>query len=395
MPHLHDITDGTRLKSPHVCMVIPHFPPVVGGAETQAKALAIALSELGLQITVLTRRIRNAPATEWLSSHCQVKRLPGRNPISFISALALYISARGMRWNVVHFHTMDSPLLISGVLRRLYGKRIVAKVPRSGPTGALSSYMDNNMLKNLRWRYIRANVDSFIALNKESKQELVALGASDGKIQCIPNGVDSSLIYPLDNYQKGLLRRNFNIGENDFFGVCIGRLIPRKRFDWVIESWQNLATTHKKSNILVVIGDGPSLDDLRRQSESAATPCLVRFVGEVKHSTVLDYLGCADCFILPSDSEGMSNALLEAMAAGVVPITRGIPGNLDLIDDERNGIIANTQEDITFALNMLIENEEKQRNMGKNARATIEQSYSINEVAIQYKELYLRLTERQ
>ena len=101
----------------------------------------------------------------------------------------------------------------------------------------------------------------------------------------------------------------------------------------------------------------------------------------------------SDCFVLPSLSEGMSNALLEAMATGLPCIASDIAGNNNLIRDRHNGILVPPKDELALAkaLLELSQDEGLRQRLGQAARCTVEEQYSLHSVAQRYAALYQSL----
>ena len=102
------------------------------------------------------------------------------------------------------------------------------------------------------------------------------------------------------------------------------------------------------------------------------------------------WLAWADCFVLPSRLEGLSNALLEAMAAGLPCIANDIPPNREVLDNGNAGVLVAVEncDALEAAMRDMVEDNGKARNFALRARERVEQCYSINSVAVRYVNLY-------
>jgi glycosyltransferase involved in cell wall biosynthesis len=142
---------------------------------------------------------------------------------------------------------------------------------------------------------------------------------------------------------------------------------------------------------LLLVGDGPERTALQVLAGELDLGQSVTFCGV--QPDVLPYLHAADLFVLPSVSEGLSNALLEAMASGLPCIVSDIGGNVDLIADGENGLLfeSGNINQLTDMLLRLLRNDIGRREFGRRARETIEADYSMDRVAKKYVELYRHL----
>jgi glycosyltransferase involved in cell wall biosynthesis len=110
---------------------------------------------------------------------------------------------------------------------------------------------------------------------------------------------------------------------------------------------------------------------------------------------VLVYLQAADLFVLPSRAEGLSNALLEAMAAGLPVVATRVGGTADVIISGENGLLVPPEDAsaLAEALTSLFQNTARKEELGCAARRTVETRYAISSVAACYLELYQRLAQ--
>lgn len=137
--------------------------------------------------------------------------------------------------------------------------------------------------------------------------------------------------------------------------ISVGRLVPQKRVDLVIEAFARLEDLDAWS--LEILGDGPERPALEAAAERLGIGGRVRFHG---HVDPFPHLYAADIFVLFSDFEGMPNALLEAMACGVVPIVGdATPGPLEFVVDDQTGLVvpAGDLDRLTRAMRLLAVDE--------------------------------------
>jgi glycosyltransferase involved in cell wall biosynthesis len=101
----------------------------------------------------------------------------------------------------------------------------------------------------------------------------------------------------------------------------------------------------------------------------------------------------ADAFVLPSRAEGISNALLEAMAVGVPVIASDVPGNTDVVEHEANGLLVEVDDpaSLAAAILRLVDEPDLRERLRQEARRTVETRYSIGHVAERYVDLYRQL----
>jgi glycosyltransferase involved in cell wall biosynthesis len=120
----------------------------------------------------------------------------------------------------------------------------------------------------------------------------------------------------------------------------------------------------------------------------------VHLPGQVKN--VAEYLQAADLFVLPSRAEGLSNALLEAMAVGLPIVATAVGGTSDAISHGGNGLLILPEDQVALseAIISLLQDSALRERLGYAARCTVETEYTISSVAARYLELYQTLAEQ-
>jgi glycosyltransferase involved in cell wall biosynthesis len=180
-----------------------------------------------------------------------------------------------------------------------------------------------------------------------------------------------------------------------------GVFMERKSIDWLIEATRDLLTERKFA--LLLVGDACRDEsttgyhrDLIAQTKDLAASNAVIFKGFQKD--VFRYLQASDAYILPSTEEGLSNSLLEAMAAGLAPIVSNTSGTRELLRNKENGLTfgsrSKTELRAAIAWYLSIYGTEAESSLRAAARETIERDYSIDEIAKRYSSLYCRLADR-
>lgn len=165
----------------------------------------------------------------------------------------------------------------------------------------------------------RANKDfrtatGVIAVSRVLKTKLQEeIGIPAEKMAVFPNGVDLSMFYPRD---KQAMREKYGLPNDAFLVVYVGNFIESKGVSRAAAAIDGLPGVGG-----VFVGTGPM---------RPRTPNIV-FCGRVSHNQVPELLSAADCFILPSDVEGSSNATIEAMACGVPVVVSDGEYNDDIV----------------------------------------------------------------
>ena len=190
------------------------------------------------------------------------------------------------------------------------------------------------------------------------------------KVRVIPNPLSPPCITRHDSEASG--RHAHTV-------VGMGRLVPQKGFDLLIQAFAQCARPHPSWS-LVLLGEGAERAKLEALARHAGVGPRVRFAGNVKEPTAV--LRDADLFVLSSRYEGFPNALLEAMACGLAVISTDCPsGPRDIIDDGCNGVLVppGSADALATAMETLMADALLRRRLGMQATEVLER-FSINRV---------------
>lgn len=369
-----------------VAMIIQEYHPVLGGAQRQLAALAPLLRAQQVDLHILTRRYSGLPAFEYIEG-VPVHRLPIPGPKP-LAALAFTVAAlpllRRLKPDVIHAHELLSPTTTAIAARRLFAVPIVAKVLRGGSLGDLAK-LKSKTFGQRRIDLSRRWVDMFITISEEIERELAEVGVPPDRRLFIPNGVDIERFVPLSAREKTSLRGVLGLPEKSLVAIFTGRLEAEKRVDQLITIWPSVRAAHPEARLLV-LGRGKEEAGLRRMAGPG-----VSFPGQVED--VVPFLQAADIFVLPSATEGLSNALLEAMACGLAVISTDVGGAPDVIRHRTSGWLVSPDDpaELLSAVLHLLEAPELRNNLGSNGRQRIARDYALPVTARRLRELYCQL----
>jgi len=384
-----------------VLMVISQFYPLVGGAEKQAQLLAKKLIEKGVTLHLTTGGWKlGTPRKEiidgikvfrnfcvWgmfgMSKHRTLRGLGG---LIYVITLGAHLFINRREYDLIHVHQFLYPAFISVLIgKKLLKKPVLVKSASSGVTS------DIELLKRLPFGYFQLvfllkELNYLVAISKATGKDFKEIGYSDSGISYIPNGVEVPVTGKTSYNQVTQV-------------ITITRLSREKGIDVLLKAWADVVREEKGLRLLIV-GDGSLKSQLKSLSCSLDIAESVDFIGMVQDTS--KYLKGSDLFVLPSRSEGMPNALLEAMSYGIPCIATQVGGNGELLAGEsekilcggyiltKNGLLINPDDvkGLTKAILYLVRNERVREEMGRRARKFIQENYSIDFVAERYITLY-------
>jgi len=171
----------------------------------------------------------------------------------------------------------------------------------------------------------------------------------------------------------------------------VGRLAAQKSLPTLLEGLAQALPACSSLHLLLV-GDGPERPALAHQAHALGLDGHVTFAGQ--QSDVRPYFEAADLFVLPSAAEGISNALLEAMSAGLACLATPVGGSPAVLEQGRCGLLLPVGQAAAWgqALAELGRDPERRQRLGQAAQQRIFSQYDFGVVGAQYEALYARLS---
>lgn len=275
-----------------------------------------------------------------------------------------------------------SLLLLVPILRRVRPDILAFNTPKAIFVGTLASHfasvgakiifrrvnfpLHNNFFSRLKYTW---GIDSIIAISESIHLQLQMCGIPASKIRTIYEGMDLSL-YPKPAQPK----------PRDPNGLAVigtvAHLSREKGLNYLIEAASLIPEVQDRMRF-VIVGDGKCLQELKELSLSKGLKDVFQFVGF--HSSTHQFMKSFDIFALPSLSEGLSSAILEAMAASLPIIATNVGGIPELVKDGDNGLLVAPANPVALAqaLQQLTDNPEESERMGRRGRERMEEQFTL------------------
>ena len=167
--------------------------------------------------------------------------------------------------------------------------------------------------------------DGLLAVSQGLVEDMVALGIPRERITVHRTGLNADLFRP---YDRRMCRDQLGLPRDFPILACVGALIERKGQRFAIEALRDIPDA-----ILLLAGTGPDESALKNLVDRLKLKRRVHFLGAVPHGDLPIILNAADVFVLPTASEGLANAWVEALACGTPVVTTPIPGAQELLTD--------------------------------------------------------------
>ncbi len=384
-----------------ICLYTSYFPPMLGGAERQASLLAAGLAEAGDEVTVVTRHLPGHPTHEARAGvHIHRTIRPGRWGVFFGLGLLLtlfaFFARRRSRFDVVHVTGIHLGTYVPCRFRRQSGFRVVLRPMLPGPLGDLAMLAGQRFWPLWRGgdaptvRHLLGTIqeaDAAVALNRDLVAELAATGFPPERIARINNGIPVPEA-AWDATRAQSLRQRLGLLGGPFL-LCVGRLHKQKGLDDLLRSLPLLLKTYPKLSLLL-LGNGPLEADLKALADELGIASRVRFLG---FQDPTPFLQAADIFVLPTWGEGISNALLEAMGAGLPCIATRVSGNIEVVRHNDTGLLTDPGQppELAEAVARLLEDPILRNMIGRNARRRVQTAYSVKQMVADYRSLFAHL----
>jgi len=248
-----------------------------------------------------------------------------------------------------------------------------------------------NWKYNLLRRAARSFVSNYIAVSRDLATWLrLAIRVPARKIHQIYNGVDSDTFHPREGARPDILPPGFADGEAVVFG-SVGRMAEVKDYPMLVHAFIHLAQQQPDlagRARLVIVGEGQTRQACQHLLDEAGMANLAWLPGE-RHD-IAAVMQVLDVFVLPSRNEGISNTMREALASGLPVIATAVGGNVELVEDEVNGVLvkAGDAEAMAQALLGYLQSPARIAEHGQQARMVTEQRFSIPTMAEAYSTVY-------
>jgi len=363
---------------------LAYFPGTTGGAERQARLQAEDLVRRGHEVTVVCAR------TDGLRSQTiggvrviRLRRIDRRRlfRISYLVRLAVWLAWHGRRYDVVHVHLANLQADIGVLAARLHGRCSYVKLACGGRVGEIQRFAP--VARLTRWYGLR-HADRVQVLSAEIEREVSAIGVPAERTVEIPNGIDLAEFHPVSAPERETVRAELGLPQHAVIVLFAGRLVDYKGIGDLLEAWPSVRL--RETAELVVVGSGPMEP---RRALDGVTLC-----GWAE--SPLRYLQAADVFVHPSHADGMSNAVLEAMACGCALVATEHGATHDLLVDEHDALLVPVRSPTALAqaLQRLVADRDLRNRLAANARQSVAR-FAIARVVDQIEAEYRALLSRR
>ena len=400
-----------------LCMIAPEFIPVWGGTGSYTVELIKHLPRnVDVHIVTLKRSIPGMSKSRLVDN--SVNSIIDRpTEIHYVSAsketffynLAFQIACfrkiprlqRKYKFDIIHSHCPHTPDVFLQLLNKNHVPTVVT-VHSTITTHKNVTLMTGSRFSDLEWsekytllfypvvRLLHQNyvkhISRFIAVSNATKKLIIKhLNIEAERINVVYNGVDTKL---LCSPKKNEMEKKFSRPTV----VYVGRMMAKKGVHILIKAMSDVIRHVPQTRFLFVGGGNISL--YKKMIEKRAIPEKnFSFVGHVGYFERSKILGEATVFVNPSFFENCSLSILEAMSCGTAVVASDVGGNPEIIESGKNGILVPPSNDRMLAKSIvsLLEDENFNKKIGKEARRTVEKRFSSEKTAKETCRIYKQL----
>lgn len=352
----------------------------VGGMEMGVHKLLMGLDRNVVDSSVCSLTPREQVQTQW-PTDARVHTLGRRAGNDPALVPKLYRLFRRERPDVVHTHAWGT--LIEGMVAAR-----AARVPVlvHGEHGTLETRGRNIWIQRLAW----SRVDRVLAVSDALADRMAAtIDFPVSRITVIRNGVD---LERFGRHSRDAARRAIGVTPTAFVVGTVGRLVPVKDQRQLIAA-AHLLVQRGIPLTVIIVGDGELRSELLDQIDRLGLQEHVRLLGS--RDDVPELMAAFDVFALPSQSEGLSNTVLEAMASGLPVVATRVGGNPELVQSGTTGLLVppGDERELAEAVSALYLDADCRRRMAMAARHRAQSAFSVSGMYERYTDLYCAAVE--
>lgn len=376
----------------HIALIVKQMN--IGGLERCVTRVCNGLDCERFDVSIICLN-RGGSALNWISRpDVNILELGFRNGNSSACIYKLASSLRRLKVDIAHSHNWGT-LLESQLACRLAGNVTHLHAERGTVLGPASTRRWRNRLraKLMRWA---VSMSDGVMTNSHSVasrvRELTNLQSL--KIEVIPNGVDR-LASSVEVLASGIeIRRALHIPADALVVGSVGRLVPVKNFALALGAFAKLECSDGFKPHFMLVGEGPLEGELKSLAKEKNVEDRMHFVGQ--RENVWPYLSAMDLYLNTSDSEGMSQSMLEAIACGLPVLATDVGDARHMIEStHRCGEVLThaTIEEFSESIDRVLRDQSLRSTYNSNALKTHAAQYSLQTMVRRFEELYERLAE--
>ena len=372
------------------------YPPYINGVSTSVYNLREALKKLGHTVYIVT--VNDSIIKHEYDEKEKILRIPGipigiyDYRLSEIYPISTVKTIKKWKLDVIHSHTEFGV----GIFARILAKKF--KIPLVHTYHTLyedyTHYITHNHFDKLSKKIVKDLTKVYCV--KTAKETIVPTDKIyklfkekymiTKNVSVIPSGIDIERFFE-ENVEQDKVERikeKYGITKDDFTIIFVGRLAQEKNIEFLLNAQQKLIEKRINNIKLLIVGDGPDKENYINITRKLNIFDKVIFTGKIEQDKIQYYYQCADAFVTASNSETQGLTVIEAMAAGVVPICINDMAFIDMLPKKS---LFNNQKEYINRLITFSTDEELRKEYKAEIRKKAEE-YSSNTYAQRVLNVY-------
>ncbi len=373
-----------------ILQILPYYYPHVGGVENHVQGLTTELMKKGVEVAILTSRYkRDLPEHEIINNVHIYRAGPSITIFNTPITLGLTRLIKTIDFDIAHIHyppPVTSYIASVGCkhINKPYCLTYHCDLELDVPAGdsIVKLYQETFAYNTVRHA-------KEIIVHTKSYQESSAL-LWNVRSTIIPSAVDTAIFNPA--VDKNIIKAKYSL-MNKKIVLFVGRLVPHKGIDQLLYMLRSL----DRDIVLLIVGNGPELDRLKKLSVTLSLAGRVFFAENISNAELPYYYASADLFILPSITrlEAFGMVTLEAMASGKAVLVSDIPGVREIVTDGKDGLLFQPfiLDDLINKIKYLFDNPDLLEKFGRNGRKKVETQFQWGIIADSIIKVYNSILE--
>lgn len=362
------------------------YPPYINGVSTSVTMLKRSLEQKGHQVFVVTVNPENMKYV--LEEDNKVLRIPGipigiyDYRLSGIYPLRAINTIKKWHLDIIHSHTEFGV----GTFARIMAKQLNIPLVHTYHTMyedyihyITKGYFDRSSKKIVEYLtlfYCDKTASELIVPTKKTYDLFKEKYKVNKNVHIVPTGIEVERFFEENVDQKDVeeLRKNLGFAKDDFILLFVGRLAEEKNIVYLIETVRDVIRKEDERGHIkfLIVGDGPDIESYRELVKKYKMEDQIILYGRVPWEEVPKYYHLADLFLTASQSETQGLTVIEAMAAGLVPVTIDDESFNTVIINDLNGKIFRTKKELREIIVDLKNHPDKLHALAKQARINSE-----------------------
>lgn len=374
------------------------YKPLVNGVVTSISSLKEAYGRKGHEVYVFAPRVEG-----YIDQEKNVFRYRSINLTSKVKyplpiPLSFKVKKVITEFNpdIVHIH---HPFLLSSVAI-MYGKKLgIPKILTIHTQYEQYAYYVSPVPERITHEAIKMIISNLadktdcITTPSASMKELIKGYGIKNRIEVISNAIHLISFKEDDELKRTEIKKKYNLKEDDKIILFVGRVASEKSIDKIIKALAIIKKRNTGKEKLLIVGDGPAMDELKLLTRSLKVEEDVIFAGTVSYEEIQHYYKMAYVFTIASTTETFGIVTIEALASGVPVVAVKAPGAADILTDGLDGLLVDDDvEKIANALEKIIKEPELREKLSQGALKTSEK-YSIDTISERMLNLYREIIE--